>query len=74
MKNRENDLLRRTGTLLIILGVSVWPVYGVLQYILDINFSGRGFLAFHLAGVVPGALLRRHQSISKFYNRYVKKA
>jgi hypothetical protein len=62
------------GTVLIILGVSVWGVYAVLRYILDISVNGRDFLAFHLAGVVPGALLRRHRSISKFYNRYVKKA
>jgi hypothetical protein len=74
MNNAAKDLFRKTGTVLIILGVSVWGVYAVLHYVLDIDVSSRDFLAFHLAGVVPGALLRRHQSISKFYNRYVKRA
>jgi hypothetical protein len=74
MNNRQHDLLRNMGTVLIILGVSVWAIYAVLHYILEINVSSRDFLAFHLAGVVPGALLRRHQSISELYNKYVKKA
>jgi hypothetical protein len=72
MNNRENDLLRKMGTVLIVLGVSVWAVYAVFHCVLDINVNGRDFLAFHLAGVVPGALLRRHQSISKLYKTYVK--
>jgi hypothetical protein len=74
MNNRVDNLLLKMGTVLIILGVSVWGVYAVLHFIMDINVSGGYFLVFHLAGVVPGALLRHHHSISKFYHRYVKKA
>jgi hypothetical protein len=74
MNNALDDFSRKMGTILIILGVCVWGVYAVLRYVLDVDVSSRDFLTFHLAGVVPGALLRRHQSICRFYGRYVKKA
>jgi hypothetical protein len=73
MNDAVDGLLRKTGTILIVLGVCVWVVYAVMRTILEMNVSSGVFLVFHLAGVVPGSLLRRHRSIYKYYNRYVKR-
>jgi len=57
---REKDLLKILGTILLFLGVAVWGVYAVLRFGLGWDVTGRQFLLYHLAGVVPGVILRRH--------------
>jgi hypothetical protein len=59
--DRERDLLNLLGTILIYAGVAVWGVYAVLRYGLDWDVTGRQALPYHLAGVVPGVILRRHR-------------
>lgn len=55
------DRWRNVGNLLIALGVAVWVVYAVARWGLGMEVTVSRFLPFHLAGVVPGALLRhRH--------------
>lgn len=58
---REKDLLKILGTILLFLGVAVWGVYAVLRFGLGWDVTGRQFLPYHLAGVVPGAILRRRR-------------
>ncbi|MBW1771201.1 MAG: hypothetical protein JRJ17_08665 [Deltaproteobacteria bacterium] len=59
-EKRERDLLQFIGTILIYLGAAAWGVYAVLRYGLDWDVTARQFLPYHLAGVVPGVILRRH--------------
>ncbi len=45
--------------ILILIGVCAWIPYGILKYGLDREVVAYPFLVWHLAGVVPGFLLRR---------------
>lgn len=58
---RKKDPIRTLGTVLVVAGVAVWVVYAVVRYLLGWQVTGRQFLPYHLAGVVPGAVLRRHR-------------
>lgn len=49
---------KQLGTILLILGVSAWGVYYALKLLTPLTPPFGIFLAWHLAGVVPGALLR----------------
>ena len=49
---------RRVGGALIVVGVTVWVVYGAVWMAGGEPEMGR-YLPFHLAGVIPGALLNR---------------
>ncbi len=66
---REKDLLKILGTILLFLGVAVWGVYAVLRYGLDWDVTARQFLLYHLAGVVPGVILRRHSFLMGLVRR-----
>jgi hypothetical protein len=68
MKIRRADPLRTVGNVLLALGVAAWAVYAVLRYALGWNVTGLQFLPYHLAGVVPGMLLRRHH----FFRRLLR--
>ncbi|MBN1843708.1 MAG: hypothetical protein JW883_15700 [Deltaproteobacteria bacterium] len=57
----EKNLLTALGTVLVILGVAVWGVYAVVRWGLGWDVTGREFLPYHLAGVVPGMILRRRR-------------
>jgi hypothetical protein len=50
--------LRKAGRLLIAAGVLVWAVYAVV-WLAGGDPDVRQFLPFHLAGVIPGAILSR---------------
>jgi len=66
---KERDWARTIGTVLVIMGVSVWGVYAIERYVLKMDVHSLQFLAYHLAGVIPGSLLRHH----KFFVGLVKK-
>jgi len=68
-EKREKDLLERLGTILILLGVAVWGVYAVLRYGMGSDAAVRDFLPYHLAGVVPGVILKRHQFFGSLVRR-----
>ena len=50
--------VRRAGRWLIFAGVAVWLVFGV-AWLAGLDPDGRLFLPFHLAGVIPGAVMSR---------------
>ena len=65
MKAKEADPLRTIGNIMLALGVAVWGVYAVLRYLLGWSVTGVQFLPYHLAGVVPGMLFRRHRLLRR---------
>ena len=66
---KGRDWIRTIGTGLVIMGVSVWGVYAIERYLLKMDVYSLHFLAYHLAGVIPGTLLRHH----KFFAGLIKK-
>ncbi len=60
---------RRWGLVLILIGVTAWAPYGVFKYGLDREMSVYPFLAWHLAGVIPGFLLRRGDLLWRWISR-----
>lgn len=60
-KSQKRDWLKIFGTILVAAGVAVWIVYAVLRFAMGLDVSGRQFLPYHLAGVIPGVVLRRHR-------------
>jgi hypothetical protein len=71
MAKRETDLLKICGTILLAAGVGVWVVYAVVHWGLRWDVTGRQFLPYHLAGVVPGAILRRHRFFCGLVKRFL---
>ena len=67
MKGRERDWLTTFGTILVLLGVSVWVVYALCRWGFGWDVSGREFLGFHLAGVIPGSVLRRRRLLQRLF-------
>lgn len=68
-EKRQKDLLERLGTILILLGVAVWGVYAVLRFGMGSGAAVRDFLPYHLAGVVPGLILKRHRFFGSMVRR-----
>ncbi|OEU84656.1 MAG: hypothetical protein BA865_07075 [Desulfobacterales bacterium S5133MH4] len=69
MTKDKKDLLTTFGTVLIVMGVAVWGVYALLHWGLGFDVAGRQFLPYHLAGVVPGMILRRR----RFFQRIIRR-
>jgi hypothetical protein len=65
----SKDLLTTLGTVLVILGVAVWGVYAVVRWGMHLEVTGRQFLPYHLAGVVPGMILRRRRFFQAIFRR-----
>ena len=63
----EGDRLTTLGTVLILLGVSVWGVYALCRWGFGWDASGLHFLGFHLAGVIPGSILSRRRLLKKLF-------
>ena len=63
------DRWRNLGNLLIALGVAVWVVYAVARWGLGKEVTVDRFLPFHLAGVIPGALLRHGRFLRRLMLR-----
>lgn len=49
---------RKAGRLLILAGVMVWAIYAAV-WLAGGEPDGALFLPFHLAGVIPGAIMSR---------------
>ncbi len=62
------DRRKRWGSYLIAAGVAVWPVYVVLK-VLAVPVEVEDALPFHLAGVIPGTILRRWETIRRLWER-----
>jgi hypothetical protein len=63
----ESDKLTTLGTVLILLGVSVWGVYALCRWGFGWDVSERYFLGFHLAGVIPGSILTRRRLLKRLF-------
>lgn len=50
--------MKRLGTVLIFIGVSIWGVYAAEKYLIGWDVSIRQFLPYHLAAMIPGMVLR----------------
>jgi len=59
--------IETVGAILVVLGVLVWVVYAILRWGLDQDVTVRQFLLFHLAGVIPGSVLRRWRLIRRLF-------
>ena|GEM_PF-2393431 len=57
------------GRLLILLGVAVWVPYAALKYGAQSEAPFGPFLALHLLGVIPGALLARGEELAALLRR-----
>ena len=68
-EKRGRDLLESLGTILIVLGVAVWGIYGGLRFGTGSDVAVRQFLPYHLAGVVPGMILKRHRCLRSLVRR-----
>jgi hypothetical protein len=68
-EKRERDLWEVLGIILIAAGVGVWGVYGVLRFGKGMDVAARQFLPYHLAGVVPGMILKRHRFLRRMVER-----
>jgi hypothetical protein len=69
MDEKRKDNLTRWGTVLVVLGVAVWGVYAVGRWGLGWDVTGRQFLPYHLAGVIPGMILRRRKFFCRLFKR-----
>ncbi len=58
---KERKSLKVLGSILVAAGVGVWGVYAVVRFGMGWDVTGRQFLPYHLAGVIPGMILRRHR-------------
>jgi hypothetical protein len=68
-KGRSSDIWTTAGNIALALGVGVWLVYAVMRYGLGMEVSVTSFLPFHLAGVIPGTLLRRRRMLIRLLHR-----
>ena len=69
MDRGVGGLLKVVGTILLLIGVAVWAVYAVLRFGIGWDVTVRQFLPYHLAGVVPGMILRRHRFVRGMVSR-----
>jgi len=57
----QEDWVKKFGSVLVVLGVSMWGVYAIGKYVLGWQITDRDVLPYHLAVVLPGMLLRYHR-------------
>ena len=54
---------------MLLAGVTVWLIYGIV-WLLGYQPQVGHFLPFHLSGVIPGAVLSRWQTVSRWFSRH----
>jgi repressor of nif and glnA expression len=64
MAENKRDLLSIFGTILMTAGIAVWGVYAILRFGLGWPVTVQQFLPYHLTGIIPGLVLRRHRFFS----------
>ena len=60
------------GRILILVGVSMWAPYFALK-LSGAEVVVLPFLALHLAGVIPGALLLRGETLARMISRWLQR-
>ena len=68
-ENKGRDKIQDAGTILVVIGVSIWGVYAIGKYGFGWNVTDRDYLPYHLALIIPGMLLRYY----RFYVTLVKR-
>jgi hypothetical protein len=69
MEKQQGDRLSKAGSVLVALGVAVWGLYAVLRWGFGYEVTGRQFLPYHLAGVIPGMILRRRHWFANLFGK-----
>jgi hypothetical protein len=69
-KSRNSDSWTNAGNIAIALGAAVWLVYAFMRFALGKDVSAISFLPLHLAGVIPGMLLRRRRALMRLVGRF----
>ncbi len=64
----SHSRVERWGMWLIVAGVLVWPVYVGLR-LAGMAVDVETVLPFHLAGVIPGAILKRWSTWRRLWRR-----
>jgi hypothetical protein len=62
------------GNILLLMGLAAWVTYYVLKFLTPLDPPFAIFLAWHLSGVIPGAMLRgkgRLKSLFRFIRRAI---
>ncbi len=67
----KRDRLEVVGTVLIVVGVSMWGVYAVGRYLIGWDITDREFLPYHLATILPGMLLRYYRPVLGFFKKWL---
>lgn len=62
---------KKLGRILILLGVAMWIPYVILKFS-GAEVTTMPFLALHLCGVIPGALLVRGETLMRTIARWMK--
>ena len=60
--------MKRLGTILFYIGISVWVAYAAAKYLLGWDVNVRQFLPYHLAAIIPGVVLK-HCTVKLFGNK-----
>ena len=71
-RRRDRDKLSTCGTVLVVLGVAVWGVYALCRWGFQMEVAGRQFLLYHLAGVIPGTVLKRRRFFAGIIKKFFK--
>ena len=69
----DRDLWDWSGNLLMAAGVAVWFVYAALRFGLGRPVEAGPFLPYHLAGVLPGMILRRRRQWRTLIRRLLRR-
>jgi hypothetical protein len=63
----------RVGTVLVLLGGAAWVPYFLLKPVVEPDPPLLPFLALHLSGVIPGALLGSHGVATWLWRRFARR-
>lgn|GEM_PF-1541753 len=69
----NKDRLSQVGSALVALGVAVWGVYALVRWGFGWQVAGKSFLPYHLAGVIPGMILKRRKFLGRMIRKIARK-
>lgn len=71
MKALKKDRLDLLAIALMVFGGAVWCAYAMMRWGLSMDLTARQFLPYHLAGVVPGLILKRRKMLFKIVRNII---
>ena len=69
----DRDRVQIVGAVLVILGLSVWGVYVVERYFLNMDVTDREFLPYHLITIIPGMILWQHRFLTNLIKKWLRR-